>query len=67
MHADGSYKKISQTYDAIVLADNEPAYPGRITAGAGIIISPTRKHYMKLFGVPHETTSDRSCTTNITK
>ena len=33
-------KKSSQAYDDIILVDNGPAHPDRISAGASIIIAP---------------------------
>ena len=35
-----SYERSSQFYDDIILADNGPAHPDRISAGASIIIAP---------------------------
>ena len=40
IYTDGSYKKSSHKYDDIFLADNGPAHPDRIAAGASIIIAP---------------------------
>ena len=40
IYTDGSYKKSNNAYDDIFLADNGPAHPDRIAAGASIIIAP---------------------------
>ena len=45
IYTDGSYKKSSQAYDDIVLADNGPALPDIISAGASIIIAPQCKDW----------------------
>ena len=45
IYTDGSYKKCNQAYDDISLADNDPAHPDRIAAGASIIIAPKSQEW----------------------
>ena len=40
IYTDRSYKKRNQAYDDNFLANNGPAHPNRISAGASIIIAP---------------------------